>query len=47
MKLKSNSYGPNINYLISSDFPRYLISEGVIHMASNVLGEKFTTLLLS
>lgn len=47
MKLENNNYGPNINSLISSDFPRYLISEGVIHKANNVLGEKFTTLLLS
>lgn len=47
MKLKNNSYGPNINSFISSDFPRCLISEGVIHKANNVLGEKLTTLLLS
>lgn len=33
--------------IISNDFPRYLISEGVIPMASNVLREKFTALLLS
>lgn len=47
MELQSNIYGSDINYLISNDFPRYLISEGVIPMASNVLREKFTALLLS
>lgn len=45
MKLKPNNYNPNVNSLISSDFPRYLISKAGTHMARNVLGQKLTMFL--